>query len=338
MKRITIYDSTLRDGNHAVKQQISEKQIVEYSRLADKAGVPYLEIGHGNGLGASSIQVGKSPMTTNEMIKIARPHLHKTKLSTFMLPGWGTILEINQAIDDGIDAIRVGAHCTEANLTERYINHISANNIEVHGILVMSHMTSPELLAEQASLLEKYGADAVGIFDSSGHFLPNDVRNRIAAIRSLVKIPIIFHGHNNLGMAIENSLTAIETGADILDACILGFGAGAGNTQLEVLVAVLHKLKYQTDIDFNSILDVADNAKSDLGFHAPSINSESIVSGLSGVFSGFRNQVLLVAKELKINPRELFYELGNRQAIAGQEDLVIEIAQSFKKRSDNHLQ
>ncbi len=329
---IKLYDSTLRDGNHAVQQQISENQIIEYSKMADEAGVHYVEIGHGNGLGASSIQVGKSPLSTNEMLRLARPYLRKSRMASFMLPGWGTIKNLDEAINDGIDVIRIGAHCTEADLTERYIGYLAKQKIEVHGILVMSHMTTPEKLAEQALLIQNYGADAIGFFDSSGHYLPEDVKERVQAIRSKVDIPVIFHAHNNLGMAIANSVAAITEGVQIIDACIRGFGAGAGNAQLEVLIAVLERMNYKTDVNLDKILDAADLAKDKLNFAQPTVSTESIVSGISGVFSGFRDQVIKIAKDNNLRPREIFYELGRRQAIAGQEDLIIEVAEYLKIR------
>jgi len=332
INNIKIYDATLRDGNHAVAQQINAQQIIAYASAADSAGISYVEIGHGNGIGASTLQVGKSPISTIEMLKLARPHLKKSLMATFMLPGWGTIQDLSIAIDHGVDTVRIGAHCTEANLTERYIGFLAKQKIEAHGVLVMSHMATPEQLSEQARLIEDYGAHAIGFFDSSGNFLPDDVISRIHAIRSRVKIPIIFHAHNNLGMAISNSVSAIGAGARIIDACIRGFGAGAGNTQLEVLIAVLDRMGYPTGIELNKALDVADLAKNELNFHSPFISTESIVSGMAGVFSGFRTQVLEIAKTYKISSRDIFYELGRRRAIAGQEDQIIEVAQILKNK------
>jgi len=336
-RTIKIYDSTLRDGNHAVYQQISAEQIITYARLADQVGIHYVEIGHGNGLGASSLQVGQSPISTNEMLKLARPHLKKSRMSTFMLPGWGTLKELNVAIEDGVDAVRIGAHCTEGNLTERYISYLAKKSVEVHGVLVMSHMATPEELANQASIIESYGAHAIGFFDSSGHFLPEDVTLRVEAIRSKVKIPVIFHAHNNLGMAIANSVEAIDAGVEIIDACIRGFGAGAGNAQSEVLVAVLNRKGYITNIDLDKILDLAESAKNELNFNAPSVSTESIVSGVAGVFSGFRPQVIKIAKDFNISARDIFYELGRRKAIAGQEDMIIEIAEILRNTKKHEL-
>jgi 4-hydroxy 2-oxovalerate aldolase len=332
MDKVKIYDATLRDGNHAVSHQITVNQVAAYAAAAERVGIHYVEVGHGNGLGASSIQVGRSPASTLEMLKVARAYLKNAKLSTFMLPGWGTVRDLQKAVDIGVDVVRIGAHCTEANMTERYIGFLAERKIEVHGILVMSHMATPEQLGHQARLIESYGASAIGIFDSSGYYLPVDVTTRIKAILSSVNIPVIFHAHNNLGMAISNSIAAIEAGAKIIDACARGFGAGAGNTQLEVLVAVLKRLQIETTTDLNGVLDVADLAENELNFKAPYISTESIVSGIAGVFSGFRNQVLKAAKDCNVSSREIFYELGRRRAIAGQEDMIIEVAQKMKNK------
>lgn len=329
-KKITFYDVTLRDGNHAINQQLNAQQIVNYAKAADIAGIEYVELGHGNGLGASSLQAGKGLLTTNEMLKLARPCLKNSRMSTFMLPGWGTMKELDIAIDNGLDAVRFGAHCTEANMTERYIKYLAKESVESHGILVMSHMATPERLAEEARLMESYGADKVGFFDSSGHYLPEDVTIRIEAIRDSVKIPVLFHAHNNLGMAIANSIAAARAGAEMIDGCIRGLGAGSGNAQLEVLVAVFNRMGYDTGIDLDKILDAADQAKDELNFHAPTIISDSIVSGIAGVFSGFRPKAIKIAKEYSINVREILYELGRRKAVAGQEDQIIEVAQCLK--------
>jgi len=166
----------------------------------------------------------------------------------------------------------------------------------------------------------------VGIFDSSGHYLPRDVTERITAITDAVDVPVIFHGHNNLGMAVANSVAAVEAGATIVDGCARGFGAGAGNTQLEVLVPVLERFGYSTGIDLYGLLDAADFAERELMTRVPTIDSVGVVSGLSGVFSGFRTRVLDIARREQVDPRDVFFELGRRQAVAGQEDLIVDVA------------
>ncbi|EPL08522.1 4-hydroxy-2-ketovalerate aldolase [Pseudomonas sp. CF161] len=211
------------------------------------------------------------------------------------------------------------------------MKYIRQANKEAWGILMMSHMATPEILLEEAKKMESYGAQAIVIMDSAGAQLVDDVRARIATLVNGLSIPVGFHGHNNLGMALVNSITAVQEGATILDGTIRGFGAGAGNTQLEVLVGVLHKLGFETGIDLFKILDAASMAEKELNFVAPTISAISLVSGLAGVFSGFAKPVARAAIEYGVDPREIFFNLGKRKAVAGQESLIIEVARELKR-------
>ncbi|WP_436536042.1 4-hydroxy-2-oxovalerate aldolase [Actinoplanes sp. HUAS TT8] len=327
---VQIYDPTLRDGHHAVRHNLGEAQLRAYAAAADRARVPMVEVGHGNGLGASSLQVGRARLADDVMLSAVRAELRHSRMGAFMLPGWGTADDLRMAIDHGVDVVRIGAHCTESDVTERHLGFLRDAGVEAHGTLLMSHMGTPELLSRACKQMVGYGAQAVGIFDSAGHFLPEGVTERIAAIRDAVDVPIIFHGHNNLGSAVANSVAAVRAGATIIDGCARGFGAGAGNTQLEVLVPVLERLGYATGIDLYRLLDAADLAERELMPAPPTISSESIVSGLAGVFSGFRNRVLDVAARERVDPRDIFFELGRRQAVAGQEDLIVDVAKSLR--------
>ena len=325
--KVLVSDPSLRDGNHAVSHQLSADQIAKYCRAAEKARIPIVEVGHGNGLGASSLQVGLSKTDDEVMLRTARENLVNSKLGIHIIPGFGTIKrDLERARDLGVDVVRVASHCSEADLTERHIRFCRTNGITVFGVLMMSHMISAALLAEEAKKLENYGAEAVLLMDSAGYYLPSDVTERIGALMDNLSIPVGFHAHNNLGMAIANSITAMECGATILDGCSRGFGAGAGNAQLEVLVAVLHRMGIETGIDLYGMLDAADMAEQELLKEIPRISSLSVVSGLAGVFSGFSKHVQRLAKEYNIDPRDVFFELGRRRIIAGQEDLIIEVA------------
>ncbi len=329
--QITISDPTLRDGNHAVQHQLGREQLRAYATAANAAGVHIVEVGHGNGLGASSLQVGLAKLSDEEMLETVRECLTTSRMGVFVLPGWGTTRELLLAIKQGVDVVRVGAHCTESDLTERQLGFLRERGVEAHGCLLMSHMASPQRLAEECAQMEEYGAQAVGIFDSAGNYLQPDITERISAIRKAVTVPILFHGHNNLGMAVANSLAAAQAGASIIDGCARGFGAGAGNTQLEVLVPVLERSGFTTGIDLYKLLDAADLAERELIREIPTISSVSIVSGLSGVFSGFRKKVMAIAEEYDVDPRNIFFELGRRQAVAGQEDLIVDVALELRK-------
>jgi 4-hydroxy 2-oxovalerate aldolase len=323
---VTLHDPTLRDGQHAVRHQLDREQIRAYAAAVDAAGVPVVEIGHGNGLGASSLQVGRGKLSDDEMLATAREALTRSKMAVLMLPGWATTADLRNAVRRGVDVVRVAAHCTEATVTERHLGVIRELGAEAQGVLLMSHMASPDELAEQCALMVDYGAEAVCVFDSAGHYLPDDVTARISAICTTVDVPVAFHGHNNLGMAVANSVAAVKAGARTIDACARGFGAGAGNTQLEVLVAVLERLGHRTGIDLRCLVDAADLAERTLMPAPPTIDSTSLASGLSGVFSGFKKPVLAAAESASVHPWDLFVELGERRVIAGQEDVIPDAA------------
>ncbi|UZI32374.1 4-hydroxy-2-oxovalerate aldolase [Streptomyces sp. VB1] len=331
-RHVLIHDPTLRDGHHAVRHQLNADQLRAYAAAADAAGVPVVEVGHGNGLGASSLLIGQARLSDEQMLTTVREALTSSKMGVFMAPGWGTSTNLRQAVSLGADIVRIAAHCTEADVTERHLGVVRELGAQAQGVLLMSHMASARQLAEQCALLESFGAQAVGIFDSAGHYLPSDVTERVTAIAAAVDVPIIFHGHNNLGMAVANSIAAVEAGACIIDGCARGFGAGAGNTQLEVVVAVLERMGWKTGIEQRGLLAAADIAHEQLMPMPPTIDSVSLVSGLAGVFSGFKHPVLRIAAREGVDPWDLFYELGRRQVVAGQEDLIADIARELEDR------
>ena len=332
MKSILISDPTLRDGNHAIGHQLSSGQIAAYCASADEAGIPIVEVGHGNGIGASSLQLGISKTCDEETLRVARDNLKKSMLGVHVIPGFATIeKDLKLAIEAGVDVVRVASHCSEADITERHIKYARNAGKIVYGVLMMSHMVTKEILAEEAIKMQSYGAEGIIFMDSAGYYLPSEVTERVKTLVDALSVPIGFHAHNNLGMAIANSIAAIEAGASMLDGCSRGFGAGAGNAQLEVLVGVLERMQYRTNIDFYKLLDTADLAEKILMKEIPTIKSTSIVSGLAGVFSGFMKPVMRISKEFNVDPRDVFFELGRRKIIAGQEDIIIEVARDLAK-------
>ena len=346
MPSVLISDPTLRDGNHAVSHKLNAGQIAAYAMAADAAGVPVVEIGHGNGLGASSLQVGLAAISDAEMLRTAKEHLLHSKLAVHVIPGFATVKrDVMQAIDLGVDVLRIASHCTEADTTQQHISYVRNTGKEVYGVLMMSHMATKEVLRDEALKMESYGAEGIIIMDSAGAYLPTDVTERISELVSRLSVPVGFHAHNNLGMAIANSVAALQAGATILDGTARGFGAGAGNAQLEVLVSVLEKLGYETGIDLYKMLDAAELAEQELMPSVPSITSVGIVSGLAGVFAGFAKPVERISQEYGVDPRDVFFELGRRGVVAGQEDMIIEVAiqlsqvsglASRRKREDIH--
>lgn len=338
MSDLIIIDSTLRDGSHAIKHQFKADTVRAYSRGAEKAGIPILMVGHGNGLGASSLQLGLSLLSDIQMLKIARSSLKQTKLGAFLIPGFGTIRDdIEPALKVGIDVMMIACHCTEANITAQHIKYLRKRKVDVLGVLMMSHMAGPKQLLEQALLMQEYGAKGVLIMDSAGAFLPQDVAERIKVLTEGLQIDVGFHAHNNLSMAVANSTVAAKAGARILDATSRGLGAGAGNCQIEVLVAVLKKMGYKIDLDLYELMNQSEKIIAPIMKRSQVISAISITSGLAGIFSGFAPHARRASKRFGVDARDILIELGKRKVVAGQEDIIIDVAMNLaqKKKSKN---
>jgi 4-hydroxy 2-oxovalerate aldolase len=301
---------------------------------SEAAGFSFLEVGHGNGLGASSLQVGESLVPEGEMLRAAKKCLRNTKLSVHVMPGVATIKrEIVNALDAGVDLFRVGCHCTEADITQRHIGYVRSVGREAWGVLMMSHMASKDVLLEETKKMQSYGAQGIVLMDSAGAYFPKDVSEKIGLLANKLSVPVGFHAHNNLGLSIANSIAALEAGARIIDGTAKGFGAGAGNAPLELLAAVLKRLGYETRLDLYRALDAAELAAKLFAGSLPESTGITIVSGLAGVFSGFAKPVQRAAKQLGVDPRDVFFELGRRQVVGGQEDLILEVASELARRS-----
>ena len=332
MNNIIITDSSLRDGNHSVKHTISLKSIKEYCKFANKANIPIIEVGHGNGLGASSLLIGKSTHTDKEIIETAKKYLTNSKLGVHVIPGIATVnKDIQPAIDMGVDVIRIATHCTEATLSKSHLEYLQNKDVKALGVLMMTALIDTKTLVENAKIMEQYGAEAIIIMDSTGTYLPSDVEERIKALTENLSIDVGFHAHNNLGCAISNSLVAAQNGAKYIDACIRGFGAAAGNAPLEILIPVLNKSNFNTDIDFQQVIIEADKVLDYLVPTIPSISPVNVLTGLNKLFSGFERPIIKATKLNGIEYSSLIFELGNRKLVAGQEDLILEVAQKLKK-------
>tara|TARA_R110002050_G_scaffold122349_4_gene240906 strand:+ start:1800 stop:2798 length:999 start_codon:yes stop_codon:yes gene_type:complete len=332
MSNIIITDSSLRDGNHSVKHTINLDSIERYCQAADKAGIPIVEVGHGNGLGASSILIGPATHTDAEMLNTARKNLPNSKLGVHVIPGLATVeKDIKPAIDLGVDVFRIASHCTEATITKSHIDYLSKTNKQVIGVLMMTALASAKELLDNAQIMQDYGAQAIILMDSTGTYLPSDVEERVSLLVDVLDIPVGFHAHNNLNYAIHNSIIAIQNGATYIDACIRGFGAGAGNAPLEILLPVLDKYGYSVDINFNQIIKEADNVLDYLVPKVPVSAPVNILTGLNKLFSGFERPIIKASKLNNIEYSSLIFELGNRKLVAGQEDLILEVAQQLKQ-------
>lgn len=336
MSRIRFFDATLRDGSHAIKHQLSEKTIADYCEAMDDSGMYTIVVGHGNGLGASSLQVGLSKLPDDVMLTTAREHLKHTKLGAYMIPGFGTIKDnLKPALNIGVDLFKIGCHCTEADTTRQHIEFIRDQGKEVYGVLMNYHMTSTDRLLEEAQKMQSYGAQGVILMDSAGASTPEMVKRTIATLVDHMYILVGFHPHNNMGLAVANGYIAIQEGARIIDGTVRGFGAGAGNVQLEALSALLMKEGYELNQNLYSIMDASENIVKKAMTEDRALTDVSIVSGMAGVFSSFKTQVLIAAKEFNVDPRDIFMELGKRKVVGGQEDMIVSVAEMLSNPVKN---
>lgn len=324
-----LYDVTLRDGNHALRHQLTSKFVSDYCKVADKSDVWAVEVGHGNGLGASSFLVGKSAEQDIDLLIAARSNLKRAKLAVHTIPGFATIKrDLIPALECGVDIFRVATHSTEATTSEKHIEFLANKNVIVHGVLMMSHMNDIPGLISQARLMQEYGASGVILMDSAGYFLPNDVHERVDAIKNQLDIEVGFHAHNNLGMAISNASEALRSGAVIIDGASMGLGAGAGNAQLENIVSTgIRNNSISARIE--SFLDMSQLVENSYPENLPRTTSSSIQSGMAGVFSGYAPQVKMLSEELGIDINILWGEMAKRKLVAGQETMIREIAQDL---------
>lgn len=329
MTKITVTDVTLRDGNHTIGHQFTPEQMSKTAVALDAAGIDIIEVGHGDGLGGSSRHVGMAAASDEEYLRAVISSVSRSRVAALLIPGIGTLDDLRSAAELGIKVLRVGAHCTEADITEQHIKMGKDLGLMVVGYLISSSMTSPAHLAEQTKLMESYGADAVYMADSAGELLPDDVKARVSAVRKAVDVPIGFHGHNSLGAAIGNTLAAIDYGATMVDGSLKGFGGGAGNTQTEVMIAALGRAGYKTGVDLFAIMDAAEKVFAPLVDRTPVIDSQALLLGYAGVYGGYINPVNREAKRFNLDPRDIILELGKRNVVAGQEDAVIRVAREL---------
>ncbi|EHN64419.1 4-hydroxy-2-oxovalerate aldolase TesG [Comamonas testosteroni] len=327
-KKITVHDMTLRDGMHPKRHQMTLAQMKSVATGLDAAGVPLIEVTHGDGLGGSSVNYGFPAHTDEEYLSTVIPLMKQAKVSALLLPGIGTVDHLKMAHELGVSTIRVATHCTEADVSEQHIAMARKMGMDTVGFLMMAHMNSAEGLVKQAKLMESYGANCIYITDSAGYMLPDDVKERLAAVRQALspETELGFHGHHNLAMGIANSLAAIEVGANRIDAAAAGLGAGAGNTPMEVLVAVCARMGIETGVDVFKIQDVAEDLVVPLMDFPIRIDRDALTLGYAGVYGSF----LLFAKRAEakygIPARELLLELGRRGMVGGQEDMIEDTA------------
>ncbi|MFJ8235322.1 4-hydroxy-2-oxovalerate aldolase [Ureibacillus sp. NPDC094379] len=327
VKDVIITEVALRDGSHAVKHQFSVEQVVQIVKALDDANVPYIEVSHGEGLSGSSLQYGLSLTNEMKLIEAAVATAKNAKIAVLSIPGIGTKNELKQAANLGVKLARIATHVTEADVSAQHLGLAKELGMETVGFLMMSHMSPASKIAEQAKLMESYGADTVYIVDSAGALLPEEVADRIKALKDcLTTAEVGFHAHNNLSLAVANSLIAIKNGATRIDGSIRCLGAGAGNTQTEVLAAVLERKGIKTGIDLYKLMDVAEDIVAPILPKPQEITKNSLVLGYAGVYSSFMLHAERAAEKFNLDSRDILIELGKRKVVGGQEDMILDVA------------
>jgi len=332
MKHIRIIDTTLRDGMHAVSHQFSIEDVQELAKGLEAAGVPAIEMTHGDGLGGSSFQYGFSKHSDEEYLKAVSDVLTNSKLAVLLIPGIGTIEDLEMAAAYNAKIVRVATHVTEADIGIQHIQTAKRLGMEAIGFLMMSHMSPPDKIVEQAMIFAEAGADMIYITDSAGHLLPDQVAERIIAVRDKVGLPVGFHAHNNMGLAVGNTIKAIESGAVSIDGTCKGLGAGAGNCQIEVITAVLKLMNIETGIDLYKIMDVADDILIPKMQRPITIDKNSLMIGYAGVYGSFLLHALRAGEKFGVDARDILYEMGQKKTVGGQEDVILSVAYELSQK------
>ena len=329
-----LIDSTLRDGSHAISHQYDADDVIAIVRGLSAAGVQVIEIAHGDGLGGSSFNYGFSKVDEKELIARACQEVGDSTIACLLLPGVGLADDLKDVKELGVGMARIATHCTEADISEQHIQMAKKLDMEAIGFLMMAHMNSPEGLVEQALLMQSYGADAIYIADSAGAMTTEDVQRRVSALVKALDIPLGVHAHNNLAMAVSNSIAAYEEGAANLDGTSAGLGAGAGNCPTEILAAVSNKYGIETGVDALKLMDVAEEVVRPIMPRQQVIDRAGLILGYAGVYGSFLLHAQKAAERYDVPQAEILMELGRRQVVGGQEDMIIDVALELARKHE----
>lgn len=334
---IDILDTTLRDGSYAINFQFTAGHTRSICRDLEAAGVRYIEVGHGVGLNASESGYGVAAATDVEYMQAASEACDEAEWGMFCIPGIARIEDLETAIDHDMGFVRVGTNITEVEQSEPFIQMARDHGVFVTANFMKSYARTPHEFAEKALLSEEYGAQMVYIVDSAGGMFPDTVRKYYEATRRVSDIPIGFHGHDNLGLAIANSMVMADEGAVLLDSSLQGLGRSAGNAPTEVLISVMEKAGYKTGIDLLKVLRLGHKYVHPLRPN-PNRMPLDVVAGHAEFHSSFMPKILEMADRYGVDPARLILEVCAFDKVYAPEDVVEKIAEGMDPEEGGRLE